>query len=200
MARVKTSKQELKRQRDALARFERYLPTLQLKKQQLQLELRQVEAAMAKLGDEETQLRRELAAWIKLFAEAQPWGEYLGIKEVRYGELNIAGVAVPTFEAVIWRETVPDLHLTPSWLDDGLEALKAVITLRIRRRVLNEQHHLLSAELRVTTQRVNLFEKVKIPETRENIRIIRIALGDLQAAEVVRAKIAKAKAVEERVA
>jgi len=195
VARIKTSKQEFKRQRDALARFERYLPTLLLKKQQLQLELRQVEIDMSKLSDEETRLRRKLADWIKLFAEPQPFGQYLKLEAVRYGELNIAGVAVPTLEQVAWQETVPDLHHTPSWLDDGLEALKVVLTLQLRRRVLNEQHHLLSAELRVTTQRVNLFEKVKIPEARENIRIIRIALGDLQAAGVVRAKIAKAKAV-----
>ncbi len=200
MARIKTSKQELKRQRDALDRFERYLPTLLLKKQQLQLELRQVEAAMAQLSDEETRLRRKLAAWIKLFSEPQPLSEYLDLKAVRYGELNIAGVAVPTLERVEWHEAAPDLHHTPSWLDDALEALKAVLDLQLKRRVLNEQHHLLSAELRVTTQRVNLFEKVKIPATRDNIRIIRIALGDLQAAGVVRAKIAKAKTVEERTA
>jgi V/A-type H+/Na+-transporting ATPase subunit D len=50
--------------------------------------------------------------------------------------------------------------------------------------------------LRLTSQRVNLFEKVKIPEAEEALRIIRIALGDQQAAEVVRAKIAKAKSLE----
>jgi len=200
MARVKTSKQELKRQRDALARFERYLPTLLLKKQQLQLELRQVEIDMSKLSDEETRLRRKLADWIKLFAEPQPFSQYLKLEAVHYDEQNIAGVAVPTLGRVEWREAVPDLHLTPSWLEDALESLKAALTLQLRRRVLNEQHHLLSAELRVTTQRVNLFEKVKIPEARDNIRIIRIALGDLQAAGVVRAKIAKAKTVEGRTA
>ena len=44
MAKIKHTKNELKAQRDALARFERYLPTLQLKKQQLQMVIRQVEA------------------------------------------------------------------------------------------------------------------------------------------------------------
>lgn len=200
MARIKTSKQEFKRQRDALARFERYLPTLLLKKQQLQLELRQVEINMSKLGDEEARLRRELLAWVKLWAEPQPFNQYLELAAVHYGEQNIAGVTVPTLEQIEWQETAPDLYQSPSWLDDALEALKAVFTVQLRRRVLNEQHRLLSAELRVTTQRVNLFEKVKIPEARDNIRIIRIALGDLQAAQVVRAKIAKAKAVEERAA
>ncbi|NQT28218.1 MAG: hypothetical protein HQ570_01315, partial [Candidatus Omnitrophica bacterium] len=42
-----------------------------------------------------------------------------------------------------------------------------------------------------------LFEKVKIPEARETIRVIQIHLGELQTAEVVRGKIAKAK-IEKR--
>ena len=47
---IKHTKNELKAQRDALRRFERYLPTLQLKKQQLQLEVRHREAA-ARTGE-----------------------------------------------------------------------------------------------------------------------------------------------------
>ena len=52
---------------------------------------------------------------------------------------------------------------------------------------------MLSRELRTATQRVNLFEKVKIPETREIIKKISIYLGDQQTSEVVRGKIAKKK-------
>ena len=49
----------------------------------------------------------------------------------------------------------------------------------------------LNAELRTTTQRVNLFEKVKIPETKRNIKKISVYLGDQQVAAVVRGKISK---------
>jgi V/A-type H+/Na+-transporting ATPase subunit D len=58
-------------------------------------------------------------------------------------------------------------------------------------RILDEQIRRLGEELRITTQRVNLFEKVKIPEAQENIRRIGIYLGDQQTAQVVRGKIAK---------
>ena len=57
--------------------------------------------------------------------------------------------------------------------------------------LLRRQVALLAAELRVTSQRVNLFEKVKIPEAIEGIRKIKIFLGDQQTAAVVRGKIAK---------
>jgi len=59
--------------------------------------------------------------------------------------------------------------------------------------VLDEQVRLLEAELRSTTQRVNLFEKVKIPETEENIKKISIYMADQQVNAVVRSKISKRK-------
>ena len=69
-------------------------------------------------------------------------------------------------------------------------------TLDLEIKVLEEQIARLAQELRTTTQRVNLFEKVKIPETAENIKRIRIYLGDQQTAQVVRGKIAKRKGRE----
>ena len=68
-----------------------------------------------------------------------------------------------------------------------------LIELHARIQVAEEQQKILREELRVTVQRINLFDKVMIPQTKENIRIIRIYLGDLQTAEVVRGKIAKTK-------
>ena len=64
------------------------------------------------------------------------------------------------------------------------------------RSTLEKQVELLGKELRTTSQRVNLFEKVKIPEAKENIRIIGVYLGDQQTAAVVRGKISKKKLVE----
>ena len=73
----------------------------------------------------------------------------------------------------------------------GVDALKTLVEYDARLRILDEQLRRLGDELRTTTQRVNLFEKVKIPETKEHIRTIRIYLGDQQTAAVVRGKIAK---------
>lgn len=196
MSRIRASKHELKRQRDALARYQRYLPTLRLKQQQLQVELRTVEALVRETSDAEASARHALEPWIELWSEPQPLSSYLGLEEVRRGETSVAGVTLPTLEGVRWRRVPVPLDSTPAWLDDAVAAIETLMTLRLRRRVLAEQRSLLAAELRLTSQRVNLFEKVKIPEAQEALRVIRIALGDLQAAEVVRAKIAKAKALE----
>jgi len=200
MAKVKLTKNALKAERDALKRFQRYLPTLQLKKQQLQMEIRGLQAKVEAKRAEEQALLADMNNWIKLFAEHIEWGKYLKVAKICLGEGNIAGVAIPVFEKVVFERNIPDLFDTPVWIDSGMRALERLISLRLERRVIEEQFRLLSEELRTTSQRVNLFEKVKIPEAKENIRVVRIFLGDQQTAGVARSKIAKNKTVAKNAA
>ena len=92
-----------------------------------------------------------------------------------------------------------DLFLTPPWLDAGIEALRDMVSLREEIRVLEKGISVLKHELRITTQRVNLFEKVKIPEAKEAIRRIKIYIGDQMTNAVGRSKIAKNKIEEANV-
>ena len=82
---------------------------------------------------------------------------------------------------------------TPLWIDLAADRMEKALSLDLEADVLDEQVRLLSAELRTTTQRVNLFEKVMIPETKANIKKISVYLGDQQVAAVVRSKISKKK-------
>ena len=193
MAKVKLTKNALKAERDALKRYQRYLPTLLLKKQQLQMEMRSLQERVLAKRDEEDKLRKGMASWISLYAEPVQWADYLSVKEVRQGEGNIAGVRIPTYDGVDFNVNLPDFFTTPVWVDDGIRALQGLISLRLERRVLERQYELLSIELRTTSQRVNLFEKVKIPESKDNIRKINIFLGDQQTSGVARSKLAKGK-------
>ena len=54
--------------------------------------------------------------------------------------------------------------------------------------------------VRRVSQRVNLFEKVLIPNARRDIARIQIFLSDVERAAVVTSKIAKAKRARERAA
>ncbi len=195
MPAIKHTKSELKQQRDALRRFERFLPTLELKQQQLQLEVRRLNAALERNRAETARLRAGLEAWVRVLAEPVEFDAWLRLREVRHGAGNIAGVSIPVFEEVVFERTVPDLFVTPPWLDEALEQIEQLVRLDLERAVLDIQEQRLSDELRTTTQRVNLFEKVKIPECTDAIRVIRIFLGDEQAAAVCRAKVAKNKTV-----
>lgn len=190
---LKRTKSELKNQRESLKRYQRYLPTLQLKKQQLQAEVRRVEMEREELAVEHDKARRELQSWIALFAEDLPLADWLRLKRLDIGKQHIAGVDVPVLETLDIEEDCPDRLEHPAWVDDGLRALRREIEFKVRLEILRRQEDLLEAELRTTSQRVNLFEKIKIPECKDNIRVIRIALGDEQVAGVARGKLAKKK-------
>jgi V/A-type H+-transporting ATPase subunit D len=81
-------------------------------------------------------------------------------------------------------------------VDTATEWMKKILAVTAEHQIVTRQKDLLSAELRTTTQRVNLFEKVKIPETIAEIKKIGIYLGDQQTAQVVRGKISKKKVEE----
>jgi len=196
MANIKLTKNEQKKQKDALKRYERYLPTLVLKKQQLQMVIRQVEAQEKRKRHDKEAVKSEIDRWVAVFGEPAGLDELIGVEEVVTDTGNIAGVDIPVFKDIRFWETEYDLFKTPLWVDTALEELKKLVALEEESRILREQVELLNQELRITSQRVNLFEKVKIPETRENIRRIQIYLGDQQTAAVVRGKIAKKKLVE----
>ena len=60
MAKIKLTKTELKAQSDALKRFQRFLPMLQLKKQQLQAEIAEISAKADAVTAREQAARRAL--------------------------------------------------------------------------------------------------------------------------------------------
>ena len=194
---VKLTKNELKAQKDALKRFERYLPTLQLKKQQLQSVMLQLSAQLDALEAQRNAAIDGLDDWVAVFSENQTLPRKLDTlvepESVVCGEENIAGVIVPVFRALTFREIDYDPGDFPLWVDTAVVKLQEIAGLDAEAKTLHRRAELLEQELRVTSQRVNLFEKVKIPEAKENIRIIGIYLGDQQTAAVVRGKIAKNK-------
>ena len=195
MARVKLTKTELKAQTDALKRYQRFLPMLQLKKQQLQGEIAGIVAKAEAVSARERAVRADLDHWIGLVATDEALiGGLVKVRSVKTGSANIAGVAIPTFESIETDVKEVDLWSTPAWVDGAVEATTEILSLQCERAVYEEQRRLVSIELQRTSQRVNLFEKVKIPECKEAIRRIKIAIGDEQIAAVTRGKIAKGRA------
>jgi len=197
MTKIKYTKNELKKQKDQLKRFKRYLPTLVLKKQLLQMEIRQVELQINEKNQERERINAELMSWVHVFGENLNIAELVKVKETDLETANIAGVDMPVFKGIIYENIPYDLMFYPLWVDAGIQKLKELFSAGMELDILKQQAELLGEELRITTQRVNLFEKVKIPDTKENIRRINIFLGDQQTAAVVRGKLSKNKLVRE---
>jgi V/A-type H+-transporting ATPase subunit D len=216
MATIKFTKGELKKQRDSLKQFRRYLPTLQLKKQQLQMKILEVRRKIEEreknydkaverinqwsglLGDPSLGLTFMLSSENKESSSQQKKGNWdiaawIIPVEVLTDTINVAGAKLPIFKDIRFIQPEYDFYLAPFWLDRAVEELRLLMTLRAEIEILQKQIKMLERELRITTQRVNLFEKVKIPECLDNIRKIRIYLGDQMANAVGISKVAKKK-------
>ncbi len=189
---IKLTKNELKNQKESLKMFKRYLPTLQLKKQQLQTEIRTIEARAKEVRLKRDYLNQEFEAWLAVFGEEDVFTpSMVRINRINTSTGNIAGVSIPVFSGADFSRGDYNLYSVPLWVDTACDKMQDVLSLDLEANVLDEQVRLLNAELRTTTQRVNLFEKVKIPETKGNIKKISVYLGDQQVAAVVRGKISK---------
>jgi V/A-type H+/Na+-transporting ATPase subunit D len=191
----KLTRPELKRFRDALARYERYLPMLKLKQQQLQMSQRDIQRQRREAREEVRLATEAFTAYEPVLADtagvdvrklAEP-------QEVRTNIVNIAGVEIPVFQDAVFPKVTYSLFGTPAWVDRALADLRDVNRKKAILETLDQQYRRIARELTRIVQRVNLFEKVKIPEAREAIRVIGIRLGDEMTAAVGRAKIAKSK-------
>ena len=194
---VKLTRPELKRYRDQKQRYQRYLPMLKLKQQQLQMSIRDINKKKAEVLDLVNQAKKEFDSY------RQVKNDLAGVNvdhaaapaEIQTSVSNIAGVKIPVLEEVTFSELTYSLFATPAWVDKVIEQLKLINSRQAELDVLNKQQERLQRELTKISQRVNLFEKIKIPECNEAIHKIRIKLGDEMTAAVGRSKIAKSKII-----
>jgi V/A-type H+-transporting ATPase subunit D len=194
MARVPLSKSQLSREKENLASYGRYLPALDLKRQQLM-------AARAAARREIAGIEARIAALIAETGEAIPMladrridlGGLVRLGEVRTRTQNVAGVRMPVVEQVETIRAPYGWMVRPHWVDAVADRLAEGIRLKVEARIARERLDLLEVAVTRITQRVNLFDKVLIPQARENIRRINVYLGDAERAAVVRSKIAKRK-------
>jgi V/A-type H+-transporting ATPase subunit D len=198
MGKIKYTKNELKKQKDDLKRYLRYLPTLELKKRQLLQEINRVQIELEEVNRAIRQTDEQVAEWVAVFGEAVEWESLFEVKDLLLDYTNIAGVNIPLFKDLNIEVKEYDLATTPLWVDSAIDVLTEQLKRRAKAEILQQQESFLRNELRITIQRIKLFEEVKIPQARENIRTIQIFLGDQMTAEVVRGKIAKAKLLQKK--
>lgn len=193
---VKLTKNELRDQQKRLSLFQKYLPTLQLKKAMLQFEVTQAVTEIAHLKEVFGKAKEVAEDFSPLLLETDVI-HYAEISYIKKHYENIAGVEIPIFENIVFHE--PDYFLfdTPVWTDRATELIRELLVAREKVSIAEEKKRALEKELREVSIRVNLFEKVLIPRSQDNIKKIKVFLGDQQLAAVAQAKVAKAKIKEE---
>lgn len=194
MAKISLNKNTLNKQKQLLKSYQRYLPALMLKQQQLMMEKKRAQQAVS---DSALAIEKRF-----LFIKQQL--PMLGSRDINLSSLvkvtavkldweHISGVSLPV---------VADIHLTktkygflsrPHWVDNVAEELALLSRLKIEHKVNLERLSLLENAGKLATQRVNLFSKILMPEAKNNIHKIKVFLSDSDAASVVRSKITKKK-------
>ncbi len=200
MSTVRLTKNSLRDQQKKLQQLQKYLPTLQLKKGLLQMEVNATKALIIERQKEletQTQELLEFAAFFAFDVHAD-LGKFLHVAHVGKSYENIAGVEIPIFGHVEFAQEDFFLFDTPIWFDSALFLAKAAITIREKLAILEEKKRSLEKELREVSIRVNLFEKVLIPRCKQLVKKIRVFLGDQELSAVSQAKVAKKKIEEKR--
>lgn len=192
---LKLTKNELRTQQTRLSQFQKYLPTLQLKKAMLQFEVSLVITEIARLREEFAKVRQSVESFSPFLLERVSCDvvQYADVLHVKKHYENIAGVEIPLFDKVVFREPEYFLFDSPVWTDRATEILREFVVAREKISIAEEKKRALEKELRDVSIRVNLFEKILIPRAQENIKKIRVFLGDQQLSAVAQAKVAKRK-------
>jgi V/A-type H+/Na+-transporting ATPase subunit D len=194
MSRLPLSKAQLAKENTNLAMYRRYLPALDLKRKQLMSERAKTRERIAEIDTIIDEQIETIGAEIPMLANRDIDLKGLAkLTSVRLGERNVVGQRLPVVEEIEVAIAPYGFLIRPHWVDLVAGRLKEVLRLRVEARIAKRQLDLLDAAVTKVTQRVNLFEKVLIPQARNNVRRIQIALGDVERAAVVTSKIAKRK-------
>ncbi len=196
MARLAYSKASLSKESAKLKRYQQYLPSLDLKRQQLALEYKKAQAQLSKTGLDIKHCLEQTAAMLPMLADKSIHVQGLvKLAQVNITEENIVGVHLPLLKQLDFQVAHYSLFTEPHWVDQLVMQLKKIIGLNIQHQIDRQRVDALSLAVKKVTQRVNLFDKVLIPKAQANIRKIRTYLSDMEIAGVVRAKSTKQKRV-----
>ncbi len=195
--RISRNKNALKQQRDQLATYRRFLPSLDLKRQQLLAAWKsardQRAAAEVDLQAEEQAMTGVLSLLGSSTYASRDLATLIRVETVKVSEENIAGARVPRLDTISFSREDYSTLAFPFWVDLLLDGLQRVAEKRWILLTARQRETKIAEASRKITQRVNLFEKVLIPEARRNIKLIRVAMSDEERASVVRSKLAKRK-------
>lgn len=194
MASIALNKSSLQKQSTQLKTYKQYLPSLDLKRKQLIAERSKATEALKKTKGSIEEVRKVVAQNLIMLSNRNVLLKDLAtIEDIETGEENLMGIRLPMLKSV--KVTICDYAFMgkPHWVDGVADNLKIALELHIKLRIEQQRLKLLDKAVQKITQRVNLFDKVLIPKTQENIKRIQIYLSDMEKAAVVRAKIAKRK-------
>lgn len=168
----KTALQNLRRQ---LSIREKALPTLKSKEAALRLEVRKITAEIDLLKEEYEMIVKENQNYNGFWTE---FPEIVKIRNIISEQKNIAGVRVAILNKIDFALEQISLFNMPSWIRLAISMFERLMTIQIRIEMTEARLNALAYARKKTTQKVNLYEKVQIPEYRMAIIKIKRYMED----------------------
>lgn len=194
MAKLALNKSALSKEKQKQAAYGKYLPSLELKQKQLLLERKKAEQALIEHRELIEKIQQDVYQRLPMLALRHIQMEGLvKVDQLDIQEENVLGTLLPSLKKVEYRRARYSYLARPHWVDEVANALEQVIRLKLEEEILQVRAKRLNQAVRTITQRVNLFSKVLIPDSKKNIKRIGLFLSDQERAAVVRSKLAKQK-------
>lgn len=171
------------------------LPTIKSKEAALRLTVKKQKELIKQLKADFDNRMAELNENIRLWAEFPAY--IFNLKEVLVGIKKIAGIKTHELERVDYEIKSYSRFMSPAWVAAGVIILKDVTVLISRMEIAVKKLEILEYARKKTTQKVNLYEKVQIPEFTEALRKIKRYLEDVDNLEKAAQKITKQKQAAE---
>lgn len=191
------NKTEIQRLNKQLAIREKALPTLKSKETALRLEVKkialQIDEISESLHKKLTILDDTMHLWVEM-------PQILALKKTDIKLKNIAGVKIPILENIEFEQHQISYINQPAWIPAGLEHLRELIRLKIEIKIKERQFDILNYARKKTTQKVNLYEKVQIPEFSSAVLKIKRFLEDAENLSKSSQKIVKQRNAEKEAA
>mgnify|MGYP004479163413 CR=1 FL=1 len=168
----KTALQNLRRQ---LSIREKALPTLKSKEAALRLEVRKITAEIDLLKEEYEMIVKENQNYNGFWKE---FPKIVKIRNIISEQKNIAGVRVAILNKIDFALEQISLFNMPSWIRLAISMFERLMTIQIRIEMTEARLNALAYARKKTTQKVNLYEKVQIPEYRMSIIKIKRYMED----------------------
>lgn len=168
----KTALQNLRRQ---LSIREKALPTLKSKEAALRLEVRKITAEIDLLKEEYALLVKENQNYNGFWIE---FPQIVRIKKINSELKNIAGVKVSILSNIDFDIENVSLFNMPSWIRLAISMFERLMTIQVKIEMTQARLNALAYARKKTTQKVNLYEKVQIPEYKQAIIKIKRYMED----------------------
>ncbi len=194
MPRLLFSKSALQKEIAQLKRYQKFLPSLDLKRQQLIIQRNRQAVVLAKIVEQIEACRSAVAEFLPMISDQRIiLNDLVSVASVSLAAENCVGVNLPVFQSIQINVKPYSIYAKPHWVDHTVKLLQQMIELQVRFKIEQQRMSILQAAVKKVTQRVNFFDKILIPRAKQTIKKIGIFLSDKERAGIVNAKITKQK-------